>query len=156
MNKLILTAALLFAVPSFAGEPDAPLQALIRTWADRANAHDVKGLTALYAADPQFIYAFEGQEGRGAEALTAFWTGFFQSAPDVALTLKSYEVVMLSPTSAMGLGVWEDAFTGPDGKKLQIPTHSSEVFVKVKGQWRILVDHASFVPPQPPPPTEKT
>ena len=79
--------------------------------------------------------------------------GSWNASPDITVKLVSYEVVPLSDTLAFGLGTFEDTFTGPDGKKLTVPTHASEVFVKKGGKWLVRVDHASFVPPpQPPPP----
>ena len=80
------------------------------------------------------------------------WVESFQMTPDIAVTLQSYDVVQTSPNTAMGMGLWEDTFTGPDGKKVTAQVQTSEVYVKVKGQWKIRVDHASFVPPPQPPP----
>ena len=97
-----------------------------------------------------------GQEGSGKAALEGFWKQSFQMTPDIAVTLKSYDVVPVNATTVMGMGLWEDTFTGPDGKKITAQVQTSEVYVKVNGAWKIRVDHASFVPPpQPPPPGSK-
>lgn len=134
-------------------DPKAEVNEQIRAWAAAFNAHDVAALVAKYTDDARFIYAFQGQEGASKTSLELFYKQSFQATPDLAVTLKSYDVVMVNPNIAVGMGVWEDTFTGPDGKKVTAPVHSSEVFVKVGGVWKIRSDHASFVqPPQPPPP----
>ena len=148
----VLTVALLSASASaFAGDAKSEITAQTRAWAAACNAHDVAKLVTLYDAEPKFIYAFMGQEGSGKAALEGFWKQSFQMTPDIAVTLQSYDVVQTSPNTAMGMGLWEDTFTGPDGKKITAQVQTSEVYVKVNGQWKIRVDHASFVPPPQPP-----
>lgn len=151
--KTTLMAVMLAAAPAFAGDLSAQLTTQIQQWAKDFNAHDPKALAAHYTDDAQFIYAFAGQEGKTKAGVEQFYVQSFKMTPDISVTLKSYDVVQVSDDVAMGLGVWEDAFTGPDGKKQVVMTHASEVWVKVKGTWKVRVDHASFVPPpQPPPP----
>ncbi len=112
-------------------------------------------MAAHYADDVDFIYVFAGQEGKSKKGLEGFYTQSFKMTPDITVKLVSYEVVPVSDTIAFGMGVFEDSFTGPDGKKITAPTHASEVFVKKNGKWLVRVDHASFVPPPQPPPKQK-
>jgi uncharacterized protein (TIGR02246 family) len=142
MNTLIVTMLLT------AGGPD--LKPQIEQWAKDFNAHNPAALAKHYSDDVQFIYAFAGQEGASKKAIEQFYTQSFKATPDISVKLVSYEVTPVSDTIAFGAGVWEDTFTGPDGKKMTVPTHSSEVFVKKGGKWLVRVDHASFVPPPQP------
>jgi uncharacterized protein (TIGR02246 family) len=151
MKTLLLT--LLLATPALAADLKTELTAQIQKWAADFNAHNPAALAAHYADDVQFIYAFDGQEGATKKGIEQFYVQSFKATPDVAVKLISYDVVLVSPNVAYGAGVWEDTLTGPDGKKVTIPTHSSEIFVKKGGKWLVRVDHASFVPPpQAPPP----
>lgn len=153
MKTILLSSLVLVAAPAFAGDLTAQLTSQMEKWAKDFNAHDPKALAAHYTDDVQFIYAFEGQEGKTKAGIEQFYVQSFKMTPDISVTLKSYDVVQVSDDVAMGLGVWEDSFTGPDGKKVRVLTHASEVWVKVKGAWKVRLDHASFVPPpQPPPP----
>jgi len=150
MKTALALIALFAASSAFAGDAKSEITEQAKTWAAACNAHDVAKVVALYDNDPKFIYAFMGQEGSGKAALEGFWKQSFQMTPDIAVTLQSYDVVQTSPDTAMGMGLWEDTFTGPDGKKITVQVQTSEVYVKVKGQWKIRVDHASFVPPPRP------
>lgn len=145
--KTIIALLLLAAAPALAGDLKAQLTSQMEKWGKDFNAHDPKALAAHYTDDVQFIYAFEGQEGKSKAGVEQFYVQNFKALPDVAVSLKSYDVVAVSDTVAMGLGIWEDSFTGPDGKKQTVLVHSSEVWVKVKGKWMVRMDHASFVPP---------
>jgi uncharacterized protein (TIGR02246 family) len=138
MSTMLMTLMLCAA-------PD--LKPQMEKWAADFNAHNPAALAQHYTDDVQFIYTFAGQEGQSKKALEQFYTQSFKMTPDIAVKLVSYEVTPVSDTIAFGAGVWEDSFTGPDGKKLTVPTHSSEVFVKKGGKWVVRVDHASFVPP---------
>jgi len=152
----MMAFALLTAGAAQAGDSRTEVTAQLRAWEAAANSHDVARVMALYADDAQYIYGFQGQEGAGRASLEAFWKQSFQMTPDIAVTLKSVEVVPVNANVAVGMALWEDTFTGPDGKKVTAQVQTSEVFVKEKGAWKIRVDHASFVPPpQPPPPAAK-
>ncbi len=145
-------AALTLAQPALAADVKADLKKQMEKWTEDFNAHKPAALAAHYSDDVDFIYVFAGQEGKTKKALEGFYTESFKQTPDISLKMISYEVVPVSDSVAFGSGVFEDTFTGPDGKKITAPTHASEVFVKVKGKWLVRVDHASFVPPPQPPP----
>ena len=146
----VMVFALLSAGAARAGDARTEVAEQARAWAAACNSHDAGKVVSLYADDPRFIYAFMGQEGAGKAALEGFWKQSFQMTPDIAVTLKSYDVVPVNANTAVGMGLWEDTFTGPDGKKITAQVQTSEVYVKVNGQWKIRVDHASFVPPPRP------
>lgn len=152
MKKLVMVVTLV-AMPAFA-DLKADLTKQMETWASDFTAKKTPALLKYYADDIDFVYAFEGQEGKGKKALEAFYTQSFKGPP-LAVKMTSYDVVKISETVAYGMGVWEDTLTLPDGKTQVMPVHSSEVFVKKGKAWLVRVDHASFVPPPPPPPQEK-
>ena len=142
-----LCAVLLFAMPAFAADLKADLMKEMERWVADFNSHQAAAVASHYADDVEFVYPFEGQEGKTKKGLEGFYTQSFKFTPDIAVKLISYDVVKVSDTIAFGYGVFEDSFTGPDGKKITAPTHASEVFVKKGGKWLVRVDHASFVPP---------
>jgi uncharacterized protein (TIGR02246 family) len=148
--KTIALLLTLLAVPAFADEKEE-LTKKMEAWAADFSARKTDALVKYYADDVEFVYAFEGQEGKGKKALQAFYTQAF-AGPPVSVKLKSYDVVKVSDTLMFGLGVWEDTLTMPDGKTQVVAVHSSEVFVKKGKTWLVRVDHASFVPPPQPPP----
>lgn len=151
--KTILAAALLIAVPAFASDLKADLMKDMEKWVADFNSHKPAAVAAHYADDVDFIYVFAGHEGKTKKGLEGYYTQSFKATPDITVKLVSYDVVQVSDGIAFGYGTFEDSFTGPDGKKLTVPTHASEVFVKQGGKWLVRVDHASFVPPpQPAPP----
>jgi uncharacterized protein (TIGR02246 family) len=143
-----LTLLLLAAAPDVKAE----LTKQMEKWVQDFNAHKPAALAAHYSDDVDFLYTFDGQEGKTKKGIEGFYTQAFKVTPDITLKLVSYEVVQVSDGIAYGMGTFEDTFTGPDGKKLTVPTHASEVFVKKGGKWLVRVDHASFVPPPQPPP----
>lgn len=156
MNKAMMLMAVVLATSALAGDTKSEVRAQIDGWAAAFNAHDTKALLERYTDDAKYIFTFQGQEGAGKAALEANYTQSFKATPDIKVTLKEYDVVPVNDTIAVGMGTWEDTFTGPDGKKVTVMVQSSEVFVKVGGTWKVKVDHASFVPPpQPPPPAGK-
>jgi uncharacterized protein (TIGR02246 family) len=145
MNALIVTMML-----TAGADVQTELTGAINKWADAYNSRDLKALAALYTDDVQYIYAFAGDEGKGKKALEAFYAAGFKAPTDLKVKMVSYEVTPMSDTVAFGAGVWEDSLNGPDGKRMTVPTHSSEIFVKKGGKWLVKVDHASFVPPPQP------
>jgi len=148
--KTAIVALMLASVPSFAADLKADLNKEMEKWVADFNSHNPTAVSSHYSDDVQFIYVFDGQEGKSKKALEGFYTQSFKATPDITVKLISYDVVQVSDTIAFGMGVFEDSFTGPDGKKITAPTHASEVFVKKGGKWLVRVDHASFVPPPQP------
>jgi uncharacterized protein (TIGR02246 family) len=148
--KTFLAAALLIAVPAFAGDLKADLMKDMEKWVTDFNSHKAAAVAAHYADDVDFVYVFQGHEGKTKKGLEGYYAQSFKATPDISVKLVSYDVVQVSDTIAFGYGTFEDSFTGPDGKKITAPTHASEVFVKKGGKWLVRVDHASFVPPPAP------
>ena len=129
------------------------LTVLMTSWQDSFNARDLDSLLGRYARDIRFIYAFDGEEGMGRDALRADINGTLAATPDVSVQLLQYDVVPLGDSAAMGLGFWQDSFTGPDGQPVAIITQSSEIFVRSDGDdlWKIRWESTSFAPPPPAP-----
>ncbi|HVE82668.1 MAG TPA: nuclear transport factor 2 family protein [Myxococcales bacterium] len=123
------------------------LTALMTSWQSSFNARDVDALLRSYTRDIRFVYAFEGEEGMGKDALRADVNGTLAATPDIQVQLRQYDVVALGDSAAMGLGAWEDSFTGPGGAPVAIQTQTSEIFVRGDDGWRIRFEGASFAPP---------
>jgi ketosteroid isomerase-like protein len=120
---------------------------LMSTWQDNFNARNLDALMDGYTRDIRFIYAFEGEEGAGRDALRADISNTYAATPDIHVQLAQYEVVPLGDAAAMGLGYWEDRFTAPDGTPVAIQTQSSEIFVRDGQGWKVRFEGTSFVPP---------
>lgn len=123
---------------------------LMTSWQNSFNARDLDTLMRGYTRDIRYVYAFEGEEGLGREALRADLGGTFAATPDINVRLAQYEVVPLGDSAAMGLGYWEDSFTGPGGVQVAIQTQSSEIFVRGDDGWKVRFEGTSFpLPPAP-------
>lgn len=125
------------------------LTALMLAWQANFNSRDITALLAGYTPDLRFVYAFEGEEGAGQDALRADVTGTWAASPGLEVHLQDYDVVALGDDAAMGLGEWVDSFTAPDGTPVSVQTQSSEIFIRTPMGWKVQAESASFAPPAP-------
>jgi ketosteroid isomerase-like protein len=125
------------------------LTALMLAWQGNFNARNLDALLAGYTPDLKFVYAFEGEEGAGQDALRADVSGTWAASPTLQVQLQQYDVVALGDDAAMGLGQWVDSFTAPDGTQVSIQTQSSEIFIRTSMGWKVQAEAASFAPPAP-------
>jgi len=128
--------------------PDA-LTGLMLGWQANFNARNLDALAAGYTPDLRYVYAFEGEEGAGQDALRADVSGTWAASPDLQVQLQQYDVVALGDDAAMGLGSWVDSFTAPDGTPVAAQTQSSEIFIRTPMGWKVQAEEASFAPPPP-------
>ncbi len=135
--------------PASASAEQALFTGLMTAWQDSFNGRDLEALMSGYTRDIRFVYAFEGEEGLGRDALAADFGATFAATPDIHVQLQQYEVVPLGDSAAMGLGIWRDSFTGPGGAPVVLQTHSSEIFVRGDDGWKVRFEGTSFVPPAP-------
>src|SRR5262245_44574000 len=76
------------------------------------NRRSVEGLLATLSADPLYVIMATGQEHRGPAAVAAFYSGLFESMPDVTFELR-------------------DAFIGENGvveESVLVGTHTGDLF----------------------------
>lgn len=154
MKTAIAVLAALLATRTVAADPKAEAEATLRAWEKAFNAHDVKTMVSYYADDVRFIYGVEGQEGKGKAGVQKTFEGLFAQQKDAKVAVKSLEVKIIDATHAVVLGLWDDTIVGPDGKEMVLQVQTSDVLVKGKGGYKLLIDHASFVPPPQPPPAK--
>lgn len=129
------------------GPSASALTPLMLAWQSNFNARNLGALLAGYTPDLRFVYAFEGEEGAGLDALRADVSGTWAASPDLTVQLQQYDVVPLGDDAAMGLGSWVDSFTGPDGTPVSVQTQSSEIFIRTDMGWKVQAEAASFAPP---------
>jgi len=125
------------------------LTAVMLGWQSNFNARNMDALLAGYTPDLRFVYAFEGEEGAGQDALRGDVTGTWTASPDLQVQLQQYDVVPLGEDAAMGLGSWVDSFTAPDGTPVAVQTQSSEIFIRTSMGWKVRYESASFAHPAP-------
>ena len=113
-------------------------------------AGDASGVVRLYAEDARVVWPGETEETRGRDALERLVADACRSDRGLGIALDDLEVIPLDATRATALLHWNDTLRGPDGRPFGFRVRASQVLVKTRAGWRILVDHASIGLPPPP------
>ena len=123
---------------------EASLRQLDKALVAAVAAKNIDAVAGFYSSDAVFLEPNE--EPKTGEALKASWTGLF-GLPDVVLNFEATSIgVSADATLAYDVGGYTLSFTGPKGK---IEDHGSyvEVWRRIGGHWKIVVDtHNSSVP----------
>ena len=88
------------------------------------NRRSVEGLLATLCADPLYVIMATGQEHRGPEAVAAFYTGLFESMPDVTFELRD---AFIAENGVVEESVLVGTHTGhlfglpPTGRPIRLP-----------------------------------
>lgn len=88
------------------------------------NRRSVAGLLATLCAEPLYVIMATGQEHRGPEAVAAFYTGLFESMPDVNFDLRD---VFIGENGVVEESVLVGTHTGnlfglpPTGRPVRLP-----------------------------------
>lgn len=88
------------------------------------NRRSVAGLLATLSAEPLYVIMATGQEHRGPEAVAAFYTGLFESMPDVNFELQD---VFIGENGVVEESVLVGTHTGnlfglpPTGRPVRLP-----------------------------------
>jgi steroid delta-isomerase-like uncharacterized protein len=88
------------------------------------NRRSVEGLLATLCADPLYVIMATGQEHRGPEAVAGFYTGLFESMPDVNFDLRD---VFIGENGVVEESVLVGTHTGnlfglpPTGRPVHLP-----------------------------------
>jgi uncharacterized protein (TIGR02246 family) len=147
----VVLAAWLMAMTA-AADPSADAKAHSEAFAKAFNAHDVKGVVALYAEDARAVWPGQGEEATGRAEIEKLAINAFKMFPDVKAVLKSQEVIALGKSYIATVGHWEETFTTPDGKLQTAQVRTTEILRKKGTQTLYVVDHASLGVPPPPEP----
>ena len=88
------------------------------------NRRSIDGLLATLSAEPLYVIMATGAEHRGREAVAAFYSGLFESMPDVAFNLQD---VFIGENGGVEESVLTGTHTGslfglpPTGRPLRLP-----------------------------------
>ena len=88
------------------------------------NRRSVEGLLATLCAEPLYVIMATGQEHRGPGGVAAFYTGLFESMPDVNFDLRE---VFIGEAGVVEESVLLGTHTGnlfglpPTGKSIRLP-----------------------------------
>jgi steroid delta-isomerase-like uncharacterized protein len=88
------------------------------------NRRSIEGLLTTLNAEPIYVIMATGAEHRGREAVAAFYTGLFESMPDVTFDLQD---VFIGETGVVEESVLAGTHTGslfglaPTGRPLRLP-----------------------------------
>jgi steroid delta-isomerase-like uncharacterized protein len=88
------------------------------------NRRSVDGLLATLCAEPLYVIMATGQEHRGPAAVAAFYTGLFESMPDVTFDLQE---VFIGESGVVEESVLVGTHTGnlfglpPTGRPIRLP-----------------------------------
>jgi steroid delta-isomerase-like uncharacterized protein len=99
------------------------------------NRRSVDGLLATLCAEPLYVIMATGQEHRGPAAVAAFYTGLFESMPDVTFDLQE---VFIGESGVVEESVLVATHTGnlfglpPTGRPIRLPL--TIVFPMRKGE----------------------
>jgi len=99
------------------------------------NRRSVDGLLATLCAEPLYVIMATGQEHRGPAAVAAFYTGLFESMPDVTFDLQE---VFIGESGVVEESVLVGTHTGnlfglpPTGRPIRLPL--TIVFPMRKGE----------------------
>lgn len=136
----VMTAAA--AIPARAEDVAATIIAMERAALDRSDKGDVKGF--LEICDPGVVYLdpFLSKPLHGLEALTAYYGGFPQTGTSTGI---------MSDATVQNIGdvaVLSFHYASYAGTPQQVEWHTTEVYRKTEGKWRIIHTHWSLTKPQ--------
>jgi steroid delta-isomerase-like uncharacterized protein len=88
------------------------------------NRRSIEGLLATLNAEPVYVIMATGQEHRGPQAVAAFYSGLFESMPDVVFDLQE---VFIGESGVVEESVLVGTHTGhlfglpPTGRPIRLP-----------------------------------
>ena len=154
MTKRLAIGSALVLVCVSAGaalaDPTADAKAVGDAFAKAFAAGDVPAVLALYRDDASIIWPGRGAEGKGKDAIERVVRDAIASAPkDMKFVQKSNEARALGDDYIVNVGLWDQSFTTPNGRRVTTEVRTSEVLARRGGKWLYLVDHASVGLPRP-------
>ncbi len=88
------------------------------------NRRSIEGLMATLCAEPLYVIMATGQQHRGRRAVTAFYTGLFESMPDLVFDLQT---VFIAEAGVVEESVLRGTHSGPlfglapSGRPVELP-----------------------------------
>jgi uncharacterized protein (TIGR02246 family) len=146
--RKIVGYAFMACLVSFSLSAAESASAIARAHSDKFarafNAHDAKGMVALYADDARVVWPGAGEEGKGKSDVTRRIDAMVANSPDATLRLVSQDAVPLGSDYIATVSHWEMTVKGPDGKAMALPIRATEVLRVRGGDALYVIDHASI------------
>ena len=136
-------AALVCAEPEQPPNSVAEIQSVLSAQRDAWNRGDIDAFMNGYARSESTVFVSEDEVGRGWETVRdRYRLKYSDRAKMGTLSFSDIEVTMLSPDSAVVLGLWrlKRANDEPHGR-------FTLIFKRLPEGWRIIHDHTSAAPP---------
>ena len=136
-------AALVCAEPEQPPNSVAEIQSVLSAQRDAWNRGDIDAFMNGYARSGSTVFVSEDEVGRGWETVRdRYRLKYSDRAKMGTLSFSDIEVTMLSPDSAVVLGLWrlKRANDEPHGR-------FTLIFKRLPEGWRIIHDHTSAAPP---------
>jgi uncharacterized protein (TIGR02246 family) len=145
VGSLVIAVVVLTAFRAFAGareEVAAADQRVIKA----INERNADAAAASFAEDGVLIAARYPFRIDGREAIRAFFAATFQAFPTVRLVTRQSDIRVYGDNVAVLAAYY--TFTGIDsgGKAAAVHARAGLTFVKISGQWLIVMDHGSMLP----------
>jgi ketosteroid isomerase-like protein len=136
-------AALVCAEPEQPSNSVAEIQSVLSVQQDAWNRGDIDAFMNGYARSGSTVFVSEDEVGRGWETVRdRYRLKYSDRAKMGTLSFSDIEITMLSPDSAVVLGLWrlKRANDEPHGR-------FTLIFKRLPEGWRIIHDHTSVAPP---------
>jgi len=135
-------AALVCAEPEQPPNSVAEIQSVLSAQRDAWNRGDIDAFMNGYARSGSTVFVSEDEVGRGWETVRdRYRLKYSDRAKMGTLSFSDIEITMLSPDSAVVLGLWrlKRANDEPHGR-------FTLIFKRLPEGWRIIHDHTSVAP----------
>jgi len=115
------------------------VEATVRKFVDRINAHDSHGVVALCTPDHIFIDSL-GTQLSGTARLEQAWTGYFALFPDYRIEIES----LISAATLTLLSGWASATHSQSHRSWRIPAAWRAVVAQdLIAKWQVYADNKS-------------
>lgn len=145
VGSLVIPVVLLTAVPAFAGAREEVAAADERV-IKAINERNADAVASLFAEDGVLISARYPFRIDGRQAIRAFFAATFQAFSTVRLATRQSDIRVYGENIAVLAAYY--TFTGIDaaGKAAVVHARAALTWVKINGQWLIVMDHGSMLP----------
>jgi uncharacterized protein (TIGR02246 family) len=133
---------------AWAGTPEEITQ-LVQEWAKAYNEGKVEVIRAQYADNAHLISPWTSNPLEGKEAVAGGYAGAFKAFPKRMLTLRQQPAIRVFGSTAVADGDFQVTVTDSKGQATTRSGRYSVTYVKLGGKWRIVDQHASFLPTSP-------
>jgi uncharacterized protein (TIGR02246 family) len=129
-----------------AGPSDkAQIEALWKGYNEGFNARNADKVMSYYARDGLFVFDVgPPREHVGWADYKKDWEGMFAAFPGPISNVISEPSITVVGSVAYGHNVQDAHFTAKDGSKTELVVRVTDVYRKIGGKWKIVMEHVSI------------